>query len=261
MPTTRFITALAVFLLASTAATATDVPLWQNLAQAAPTANPQAIKLAVAAMQCAVAHGVPSSRQLAVIDYSLPSTRRRLWIFNLATRRLLMRELVAHGRNSGNDLATRFSDRDGSLESSLGLYRTQATYIGDNGYSLRMQGLDPGFNNHAWDRAIVIHGAAYVSQAFARREGRIGRSWGCPAVSKRVARQVIDTLKGGQFVFAYYPDQRWIIGSSLLHCTAAARSMAAVPRKTTTHTLKMASPRYSSSAAAGSKVANRARRR
>ena len=90
------------------------------------------------------------------------------------------------------------------------------TYRGDNGYSLRLQGLDEGFNNNALQRAIVIHGAPYVSEAFAQREGRLGRSWGCPAVSKRVARRVINSLKGGQFVFAYYPDPRWLKGSRLL---------------------------------------------
>lgn len=228
MPRTRFITVLVALVLANSAATATDASLWRRLAQAAPAANPEAIRLAVTAMRCAVTHGVPSSRQLAIIDYSQPSTRKRLWIFDLASQRLLMRELVAHGRNSGGDLATRFSDRNGSLESSLGLYRTQNTYIGDNGYSLRLQGLDPGFNNHALERAIVIHGAAYVSNAFAQREGRLGRSWGCPAVGTGVARRVIDTLKDGQFVFAYYPDQRWIGDSSLLHCDVAEHNVADV---------------------------------
>lgn len=228
MSRTRFITVLVALVLANSAATATDASLWRSLAQAAPAANPEAIRLAVTAMRCAVTHGIPSSRQLAIIDYSQPSTRKRLWIFDLASHRLLMRELVAHGRNSGGDLATRFSDRNGSLESSLGLYRTQNAYIGDNGYSLRLQGLDPGFNNHALERAIVIHGAAYVSNAFAQREGRLGRSWGCPAVSTGVARRVIDTLKDGQFVFAYYPDQRWIGGSSLLHCDGAEHDVADV---------------------------------
>ena len=179
-------------------------------------------------MRCAVSSGMPGSRRLAVIDYSLPSTRRHLWIFDLADQRLLMRELVAHGRNSVGNFAKHFSDRLGSLESSLGLYRTLGTYRGDNGYSLRLQGLDEGFNNNALQRAIVIHGAPYVSEAFAQREGRLGRSWGCPAVSKRVARRVINSLKGGQFVFAYYPDQHWLSDSDLLHCAAARRSVAAI---------------------------------
>ncbi len=234
---TRLITVVVMLAVASSAATATDASLWHRLAQAAPAANPEAIRLAVTAMQCAVTHGVPPSRQLAIIDYSQPSTSKRLWIFDLTSQRLLMRELVAHGRSSGGDLATRFSDRNGSLESSLGLYRTQNTYIGDNGYSLRLQGLDPGFNNHALERAIVIHGAAYVSNAFAQRAGRLGRSWGCPAVNTGVARRVIDTLKDGQFVFAYYPDQRWIGDSSLLHCDAAEHNVAAGAARNGGHAL------------------------
>lgn len=219
---------VATLVLPASAASAAGSSLWRSLAQAAPAANPQVLRLAVAAMHCAVTSGIPSSQRLAVIDYSLPSTRRRLWIFDLADQRLLMRELVAHGRNSGGNFAMHFSDRLGSLESSLGLYRTLGTYRGDNGYSLRLQGIDEGFNNNALARAIVIHGAPYVSEAFAQREGRIGRSWGCPAVSKRVAQRVINSLKGGQFVFAYYPDQRWLSDSGLLHCTAARRSVAAI---------------------------------
>ncbi|MHB8310909.1 MAG: murein L,D-transpeptidase catalytic domain family protein [Metallibacterium sp.] len=219
---------VAALVLPASAASAAGSSLWRSLAQAAPTANPQVLRLAVAAMHCAVSSGMPGAQRLAVIDYSLPSTRRRLWIFNLADPRLLMRELVAHGRNSGNNFAKHFSDRLGSLESSLGLYRTLGTYQGDNGYSLRLQGLDEGFNNNALQRAIVIHGAPYVSEAFAQREGRLGRSWGCPAVSKRVAPRVINALKGGQFVFAYYPNQRWLSDSDLLHCAAARRSVAAI---------------------------------
>lgn len=226
-----FVWALALSAVAlvqpASAASAAGPSLWRKLALAAPTANPQVLRLAVAAMRCAVGSGMPSAQRLAVIDYSLPSTRRRLWIFELDGPRLLMRELVAHGRNSGGNFAKHFSDRQGSLESSLGLYRTLHTYQGDNGYSLRLQGLDDGFNNNALQRAIVIHGASYVSAAFAQREGRIGRSWGCPAVSKRVVQRVINALKGGQFVFAYYPDPRWLSDSDLLHCTITQRSVTA----------------------------------
>ena len=219
---------LAALALPASAASAAGPTLWRTLAHAAPSANPQVLRLAVAAMHCAVSSGMAGAQRLAVIDYSLPSTRRRLWIFDLADQRLLMRELVAHGRNSGGNFAKHFSDRQGSLESSLGLYRTLGTYQGDNGYSLRLQGLDEGFNNNALQRAIVIHGATYVSEAFARREGRLGRSWGCPAVSRRVAQQVINSLKDGQFVFAYYPDRHWLSDSDLLHCAAARRSVVAI---------------------------------
>lgn len=192
--------------------------LLDALSKLAPNANPKVLGLALAATQCATAHGQPPADRLAVIDYSLPSTRRRLWVFDLVQRKLLFRELVAHGRNTGDNLASRFSNRPESLESSLGLFRTLGTYDGHNGYSLRMQGLEPGTNDNALERALVIHGAAYVNPAIASQQGRIGRSWGCPAVRTAIARPLIDTLKGGQYVFSYYPDPRWLSSSPYLKC-------------------------------------------
>ena len=233
--TSAIVPLIAFFVLGACSALATragafDLPSWRSLVQAAPSANPVAIQLALDALQCAAEHGMAPAQRLAVIDYSRPSTQRRLWIFDLRGPRLLINELVAHGRNSGGDLATRFSNSDGSLESSLGLYRTLGTYQGDNGYSLRLQGLDTGFNDHALARAVVIHGARYVSQRFAQREGRIGRSWGCPAVNTRVAGRVIDSLKDGQMVFSYYPDPHWLDGSHLLNCPAVRASVARIIR-------------------------------
>ena len=225
LPTMVFFMLAAVSALAPRAG-ASDLPSWRSLVRVAPGINPVAIRLALDALQCAAAHEMEPVQRLAVIDYSRPSTQRRLWIFDLHGPRLLLNELVAHGRNSGGDLATRFSNRDGSLESSLGLYRALGTYQGDNGYSLRLQGLDTGFNDHALARAVVIHGASYVSRRFAQREGRMGRSWGCPAVSTRVAGRVIDSLKNGQMVFSYFPDPHWLTGSHLLNCPAVRASVA-----------------------------------
>lgn len=195
-------------------------PMAAQLAKAAPSADPKVLDLAVSAIDCAEAHGMAPSDRLAVIDYSRPSTQPRLWVFDLQQRRLLYRELVAHGRNSGDNYAQRFSNSLGSLQSSLGLFRTLGTYSGSNGYSLRMDGLEAGINDNALERAIVMHGAPYVNPDVARTQGRIGRSWGCPALRAGVARQVIDTLKGGQFIFSYYPDQHWLASSRYLHCDA-----------------------------------------
>ncbi len=196
-----------------------EMPLDAQLAQAAPAANPKVLALATRAADCARRQGLLDGfRHLAVIDYSLPSTRPRLWIFDVARGRLLHQELVAHGRNTGERLAERFSNVEGSKMSSLGLYQTAETYYGSNGYSLRLRGLDAGFNDNALSRAIVMHGAPYVSEAIAERLGRIGRSWGCPAVRSEVARTVIDTLKGGALLFAYYPDRKWLAESPLLRC-------------------------------------------
>lgn len=145
---------------------------------------------------------------LTVIDYTRPSTERRLWVLDLARGRVLFHELVAHGKNSGENLTRFFSNAHGSLKTSLGLFVTETPYVGRNGYSLRLRGLDRGVNDNALDRAIVMHGASYVSAAIAAKLGRLGRSWGCPAVSAEVARDIIDTIKGGSAIFAYGPSPR-----------------------------------------------------
>ena len=192
--------------------------LYNSLAHAAPELNPQVLKSALSAMHCAVNSGARKARHLAVIDYSQPSTARRLWIFDLNKRTLVLRDLVAHGQKSGENFATQFSNRMGSFQSSLGLFRTQESYEGSHGYSLRMDGLEPGFNDLARDRDIVIHAADYVSPLWSQRQGRIGRSLGCPAVRPQVARQVIDRLKDGQFMFSWYPDPGWLKRSAYLNC-------------------------------------------
>ena len=130
---------------------------------------------------------------------------------------MLFEELVAHGRGSGENFATRFSNDDGSHQTSLGLFRTADTYVGTNGYSLRLDGLEAGVNDRARDRAIVMHGAPYVSEAQLRAVGRLGRSHGCPALRPAIARTVIDTIKQGSLVFAYYPDTSWLHGSRFLN--------------------------------------------
>ena len=160
--------------------------LYNSLAHAAPELNPQALKSALSAMQCAVNGGAQRAEHLAVIDYSQPSTARRLWIFDLRKKSLVLRDLVAHGANSGENFATQFSNLEGSHQSSLGLFRTAETYHGGNGYSLRMDGLEPGVNDAARDRLIVMHGAPYVNPAAIPAKGRLGRSWGCPAVRTAV---------------------------------------------------------------------------
>lgn len=192
--------------------------LQQDLERAAPSAKREVIRLAVEALECATSGGQAAPKRLAVIDYSLPSTERRLWVFDLKQRRLLLQELVAHGRNSGTNYASTFSNTNGSYQSSLGLFRTLNSYQGKHGYSLRMEGIEPGVNDNAFDRAIVMHGAPYVNPALIRKQGRIGRSLGCPAVRPAVARQLIDQLKNGQYVFAYYPDQKWLQSSAFLSC-------------------------------------------
>jgi len=229
MPT-RLLTHLAIVALAMTAAAtvhaaATTTGLAETLVKAAPKANPKVLQLAARAAECARTQGLLSEfHHLAVIDYSLPSTRPRLWVFDVERGRLVYQELVAHGRNSGGFLrADHFSNVEGSKMSSIGLYQTADTYYGSKGYSLRLRGLDPGFNDNALSRAIVMHGAPYVSEALAEHLGRLGRSWGCPAVREEVARGMIDTLKGGALLFAYYPDSKWLNQSPFFKCGATPR--------------------------------------
>lgn len=194
-----------------------------RLAAQAGLDDPKVIRLALEAKQCAAIHGdAPAVQRLAVIDYSRPSTEQRLWVFDLAQERLLYREHVAHGRNTGDNRASRFSNAEGSLQSSLGLFRTAETYDGENGYSLRMDGLEPGINDRARDRALVMHGAWYVDPLQALKQGRLGRSLGCPALRPQVAHALIDSIKQGQLLFAYYPDRDWLAHSKLLGCGASA---------------------------------------
>jgi hypothetical protein len=185
------------------------------------------LDLALGAAACALRSGsVTDLSTLTVIDYSRPSKEKRLWVFDLRTRALLFEELVAHGSGSGDKLATSFSNEAESHQSSLGLFLTEDTYVGRNGYSLRLRGLDAGFNDRAYDRAIVMHGAPYVSDAAARRQGRLGRSWGCPALRDGIAHEVIDTVKGSGLVFAYYPDPAWLAASKYLgDCDAASPAL------------------------------------
>ena len=191
------------------------------LSRLAGDADPRVLQLALEARDCAAAElGQPASPRLAVIDYSRPSTAPRLWVFDLVANKLLFREVVAHGQGTGENMAMHFSNSDGSHQSSLGLFRTADTYQGHNGYSLRMQGLEPGTHDAAMARAIVMHGAAYVNPQMAQSTGRLGRSWGCPALRPEVAHQVIDSLKGGQMLFAYYPDSGWLKRSPFLGCNA-----------------------------------------
>ncbi len=187
--------------------------------------DPAVLSLAMSAVACATASGeIAPPPTLTLIDYSLPSTEPRLWVLDVATGRTLFSELVAHGKNTGDNMATRFSDELESHQSSLGLFVARDPYVGSNGYSLRLDGLEPGFNGRARERAIVMHGAAYVDGAMAARQGRLGRSWGCPAVREAIARDIIDTVRDGGVIFSYYPDDSWLEESRFLNCRSAAGS-------------------------------------
>ncbi len=193
------------------------------------------LRLAISAATCAIRSGdVADARTLTVIDYSRPSSDERLWVFDLQTRELLYQELVAHGQGSGENMATTFSNEEGTHASSLGLFTTADSYVGRNGYSLRLQGLDRGFNDRAFERAIVMHGAPYVDPAFVKTQGRLGRSWGCPALRQGVVREVIDRVKGSGLLFAYYPDAEWLRNSRYLGDCGGATAAGVVTASAST---------------------------
>ncbi|HEX4440078.1 MAG TPA: murein L,D-transpeptidase catalytic domain family protein [Thermoanaerobaculia bacterium] len=182
-----------------------------------PSASRPAVEAGLRAWRHAAAAGpTPRPDVLTVIDYSRPSTEPRLFVFDLASNRLLFRERVAHGRESGGNATQRFSNASGSRMSSLGVFRALDEYPGTHGPSLRLEGLEPGFNDHARERAIVLHGADYVSDALVASQGRLGRSWGCPAVRPAVAKRLIETIRGGSLLVAYYPDAGWLRRSAFL---------------------------------------------
>ncbi|HWS78586.1 MAG TPA: murein L,D-transpeptidase catalytic domain family protein [Thermomonas sp.] len=199
--------------------------LLTRLEQAAPDADPGVLALALEARSCAVRRGdVDGAARMAVIDYSRPSTEKRLWVFDVSSGALLHREHVAHGQGSGENVARKFSNIEGSYQTSLGLYRTAETYMGGNGYSLRMDGLDPGFNDNARQRAIVMHGAWYANPDLIRTQGRLGRSQGCPALREGIAKVVIDTLKQEQLLFAYADDAAWLQRGRSFACDGRSAS-------------------------------------
>jgi hypothetical protein len=191
-----------------------------------PWPRPEVLRLALRAYGCARVAGAVGRELLTVIDYELPSTARRLWVIDVAARRVLFNELVAHGAGSGENYAEVFSNEPGSRRSSLGLFRTEGVYRGEHGVSLRLSGLEPGVNDRAMDRMIVVHGAPYVSRAVIAARGQLGRSWGCPVLERGVDRRVIERIRDGTAIFAYYPDPGWLARSAFLRCGAGLETRA-----------------------------------
>ncbi len=152
---------------------------------------------------------------VTIIDFSKPSTEERLFILDLEKQELLYHTFVAHGKNTGVNMATKFSNNKGSNQSSLGLFRTGESYQGKHGYSLRLDGLEKGFNDNARSRAVVMHSAYYVSENFIERHGRLGRSWGCPAVPVEFSKEIIDLIKGGSCLYIYAIDINYLENSIL----------------------------------------------
>jgi hypothetical protein len=154
---------------------------------------------------------------IAVIDYTVSANKERFFVIDLDSKRVLYHTLVAHGKNTGNKFAKYFSNIPKTQKSSLGFYITAETYFGKHGYSLRLDGIDSSYNDNARGRQIIIHGAHYVSSAWAEKYGRIGRSWGCPALPEQDAKEIIDTIKNGCCLFVYYDDKEYLKSSEYLN--------------------------------------------
>ncbi len=154
---------------------------------------------------------------ITVIDYSLPSTVERVFLIDIKNQILIQKSLVAHGKNTGENYALHFSNKPGSHQSSLGFFVTGNTYYGQNGYSLVLNGLDTTYNEYAKSRAIVVHGADYVSHIYIEKNGRLGRSFGCPALPLESCHEIIDLIKNGSVVFCYYPDSKYFTHSRIIN--------------------------------------------
>ena len=181
-----------------------------HLSPKAPQLNKNVLKLALVAYQKASVRGTVKKPVLTVIDYSLPSSKQRMWIFDVRKEKLLYNTYVAHGQNSGMTTPHHFSNQTSSKETSLGTYVTRDTYMGHKGLSLNLQGLEKGFNDNAYNRRVVVHGAWYVEPDFIKKAGRAGRSWGYPSIAQTLATPVINVIKGGSILFAYYPDRNYL---------------------------------------------------
>jgi hypothetical protein len=154
---------------------------------------------------------------LTICDFSQSSNNKRLYLVDLANNEVVLNTYVAHGRNSGGEFATKFSNKPNSLQSSLGFYVTQNTYFGEHGLSLKIAGLEPGYNSNAMQRAVVIHGADYIGETWLRHSDYMGRSFGCPAVPGRESGRIINTIKDGTCLFIYHPSASYLRGSTLLN--------------------------------------------
>jgi L,D-transpeptidase catalytic domain len=197
---------------------ATNAGLYTAVNPAKAVLSENAFSLALKGLAYCREKGLVSKQHIVtIIDFSRPSTQKRLFIVDINKGKLLLQSLVAHGKNSGEKYASRFSNREESNQSSLGVYVTLGTYTGKHGYSLRLKGCEAGINDNAYNRDIVLHSADYVSASFTAARGFLGRSEGCPAVPENLHRKIIDYIKGGSCLFIYHPSPDYTKKSKLLN--------------------------------------------
>jgi hypothetical protein len=178
----------------------------------------QAFNYAMKGFNYLLQHGkIAKDNIISIVDFSLPSSKKRLFVIDLDDYRVLYNTYVAHGVNSGREYANQFSNQPESFKSSLGFYQTLNTYIGENGYSLRLNGLERGINDNANSRDIVMHAADYVNESFIKAQGYIGRSWGCPALPEKLHKHIIDKIKNGSCLFIYSANNGYLKKSRIIN--------------------------------------------
>lgn len=160
--------------------------------------------------------GIENDGILSIADFSIPSSQKRLFVIDVKNSQLLFNTYVAHGMKSGKEFANAFSNAMESNKSSLGFYKTADTYIGKHGYSMRLVGLERGFNDNAYRRDIVMHAADYVNERMIHSKGWIGRSWGCPALPEVLNKPIIDKIKNGTCLFIFGTDKKYLLRSAML---------------------------------------------
>ena len=195
-----------------------DVSEYKNILKQAPGLTQEVLQMALTANECVKSKGLNKKNKLTILDYSLPSTKKMFWVLDLNKDKVIYSICAAHGRNSGNNFTFTFSNKTMSLQSSIGVFITGDTYFGKHGLSLELFGQEEGFNSNAHKRRAVIHVASYVTENFARDHGRIGRSWGCPALHPKFAKPVINEISNGTVLFSYFPNKAWLQKSEYLHC-------------------------------------------
>lgn len=197
------------------------VDIQAMLHQQAPGMSVPVMNKVLKTLKCAMKYNVARNNILTVIDYSLPSSEKRLWVFNLQDKKLLYHTYVSHGIKSGALATNYFSNKYDSKASSIGVYKTEKAYYGREGLSLRLAGLEANFNDNASNRSVVMHGGWYVEEDFIKKYGRPGRSWGCPALPLALYQPIINTIKDNSLMVVYYPSESWFVKSRFLNCDKA----------------------------------------
>ncbi|KTC67780.1 hypothetical protein Lbir_3028 [Legionella birminghamensis] len=198
------------------------------LKKQAPDLRPEVVSKVMTTLRCAREFNLQHNKNiLGVIDYSLPSSEKRFWVFDLTQQKLLFHTYVSHGITSGSLNTNFFSNKYNSKASSIGIYTTDQAYYGREGLSLRLDGLDRGFNDNASNRAVVMHGGWYMAENFIKKYGRPGRSWGCPALPIEMTVPIINTIKNKSLFVMYYPSDHWFVSSKFLNCSRFSLSKQA----------------------------------